>query len=387
MKSRCRFAFLCSIIPFILTGCWDEVEIDKQVFIAAVAIDLAEDSDEEALVEVTEHLIVPPGLGSLTNPREGKAYHNLSSTGKTIYETSKAISRQESRKANVEHLGLVLISREFAEMEGMLKNIFDVFIREQYMRRGILVVITEGKAKEALHIDAEHVSLPSVYIVDMLENDQTTMTKDPVKLGDIHEKLLTNRSYSLPYLSVVTEKILKYDGVAVIAEKPSRMVGALTGDISEDRHFISGKARQSVVTIQVEGNPATLEINELRSRYVLLNENPDALHFRVDIELDALIKEYVGQLDLYDEENMKIFTEALENEVHKRAVRVLEEVKDGMQVDILKFDDFLRIHHNELWEEIKNDWDYGANYFADSDITIVVEANIESPGTSLKGNQ
>lgn len=387
MESRCRFAFLCSIIPFILTGCWDEVEIDKQVFIAAVAIDLAEDSDEEALVEVTEHLIIPSGLGSLTNPGEGKAYHNLSSTGKTIYETAKAISRQESRKANVEHLGLVLISREFAETEGMLKNIFDVFIREQYMRRGILVVITEGKAKEVLHIDAEHVSLPSVYIVDMLENDQTTMTKDPVKLGDIHEKLLTNRSYSLPYLSVVTEKILKYDGVAVIAEKPSRMVGALTGDISEDRHFISGKARQSVVTIQVEGNPATLEINELRSRYVLLNENPDALHFRVDIELDALIKEYVGQLDLYDEENMKIFTEALENEVHKRAVRVLEEVKDGMQVDILKFDDFLRIHHNELWEEIKNDWDYGANYFADSDITIVVEANIESPGTSLKGNQ
>lgn len=387
MESRCRFAFLCSIIPFILTGCWDEVEIDKQVFIAAVAIDLAEDSDEEALVEVTEHLIIPSALGSLTNPGEGKAYHNLSSTGKTIYETAKAISRQESHKANVEHLGLVLISREFAETEGMLKNIFDVFIREQYMRRGILVVITEGKAKEVLHIDAEHVSLPSVYIVDMLENDQTTMTKDPVKLGDIHEKLLTNRSYSLPYLSVVTEKILKYDGVAVIAEKPSRMVGALTGDISEDRHFISGKARQSVVTIQVEGNPATLEINELRSRYVLLNENPDALHFRVDIELDALIKEYVGQLDLYDEENMKIFTEALENEVHKRAVRVLEEVKDGMQVDILKFDDFLRIHHNELWEEIKNDWDYGANYFADSDITIVVEANIESPGTSLKGNQ
>lgn len=387
MESRCRFAFLCSIIPFILTGCWDEVEIDKQVFIAAVAIDLAEDSDEEALVEVTEHLIVPSALGSVTNPRPGKAYHNLSSTGKTIYETAKAISRQESRKANVEHLGLVLISREFAETEGMLKNIFDVFIREQYMRRGILVVITEGKAKEVLHIDAEHVSLPSVYIVDMLENDQTTMTKDPVKLGDIHEKLLTNRSYSLPYLSVVTEKILKYDGVAVIAEKPSRMVGALTGDISEDRHFISGRARQSVVTIQVEGNPASLEINELRSTYVLLNDDPEALHFRVDIELDALIKEYVGQLDLYDEENMKIFTEALENEVHKRAVRVLEEVKDGMQVDILKFDDFLRIHHNELWEEIKNDWDYGENYFADSDITIVVEANIESPGTSLKGNQ
>ena len=376
------------LLSIVLYGCWDDVEIEERAFLSAVAIDLAEDGTNEdaQFIEMTEQLVVPAGLSTLTQPGDGKAFRNLSDTGKGVFEINSKISKQGSRKLNVEHLGLIVVSREIAETDGMLKNVFDVFIREQYMRRGILVAVVEGKAKDILEVQAEHIMIPAHYVIDLLEKDQSSIAKDPVRIGDIHEKLLTNRSFALPLISILNDKVLQYEGIAVIAHEPSRMAGSITGIDAEARHIMIGKGQQSVITLPVEGDIATLVIDNSNSKYTLTNQDKQSLAFRIDIDLTASVKEYYGDLDLFKKENVEKFRVALENEVKQRAEQVLNMIKDEIQVDMLQIDDYLRIHHYRLWEEIKDDWDYGENLFSQSEIEIHVQVDIMDPGTSTKVN-
>lgn len=387
MKFKKYISVLFALLSVILSGCWDNVEIENRAFLSAVAIDVVEDGAlDTPTVEMTEQLIVPSGLSTLTQPGDGKAFRNLSDTGKGIYEINSKISKQGSRKLNVEHLGLIVVSKDFAEQDGMLKNAFDVFIREQYMRRGILVAVSEGRAKDILEVEAEHIMIPAKYVIDMLEKDQVSIAKEPVSIGYIHEKLLTKRSYALPLISVLNEKVIIYEGIAVIGHKPNRMIGTITGADAEARHMIIGKGQQSIVTLPVEGDIATLVINMSNSKYTLLNEDKHSLAFHIEIDLNASIKEYFGDLDLFQKENVEKFQHALENEVKKRTDQVLELIKDEFKVDMLEIDEYLRIHHHPLWEEIKTDWDAGENYFSQSKIEIDVKAKIMDPGTLTKVN-
>lgn len=369
-----------------LSGCWDEVQIEERAFLSAVAIDLAEDDGGKAILELTEQIIVPAGLGTITEPGGGKAYRNISRTGEGIFETNRDISRQENRKMDVEHLDLVIISKELAEQEDMLANVLDVFVRQEYMRRGIFIVVADNKAKTLLNVEPEHVKIPAEYITEIMENAESVATMKPIQIGDVQEKLLINRSFTVPLLTEVADNSIYYQGIAVIAEKPNKLVDTLTGADAKGRQFITGGAQDGSVTTEVEGEQATFEITGSSSDYKLLNRDKNALEFQVDISLTAAIREYFGTVDFYKEENLKIFEQAFEKEVKKLSEIAVRKMKDELQVDVLDFDKYLRIHHNKLWNEIKQDWDHGENYFSESKITINVKGTITQPGTSVRVN-
>src|SRR5699024_9162488 len=141
-------SFLFLFCLFFLAGCWDQVEIEERAFLAAIAIDLAEEQGEHTTFELTEQLIVPRGLGTIIQAGDAQAYRNLSQTGESIYDINTSIFRQENRKINIEHLNLIIVSSELAQKENLFANVLDVFIRQQYMRRGIFIAIADGKAKD-----------------------------------------------------------------------------------------------------------------------------------------------------------------------------------------------------------------------------------------------
>ena len=60
----------------ILSGCWDEVEIEQRGFIFGVALDLAEEqSSSEENIELTSQFIIPQNLTSSTGSGgSGPAY-------------------------------------------------------------------------------------------------------------------------------------------------------------------------------------------------------------------------------------------------------------------------------------------------------------------------
>lgn len=381
-KDRFLITFLFSVLLVILSGCWDEVQIEERAFLSIVAIDLAEDNNEKTKLELTEQIIAPAGLGTIMAPGEGKAYRIITSTGEGVFETNRNISRQENRKMDVEHLRLIIISKELAEQDNMFANVLDFFIRQQYMRRGIFVIIADEKAKDLLNVEPEHVKIPADYITEIIEHAESVATMKPVHLGNVQEKLLIDRSFTVPLLSRLGDNSIFYEGIAVFANQPNKLIDTLTGADAKGRQFIVADAQEGSITTKLEGDPVTYEIMGSDSKYKLLNRDKNALEFHVDITLKAAIREYYGTADFYKKEDLKMFEQALEDEIKKLSEVAVRKMKDELQVDVLDFDNYLGAHHPKIWNEVKQDWDHGENYFSKSKITINVKATITEPGTA-----
>src|SRR5690625_1060349 len=104
---RRLFNFIgCLLIIFLLSGCWDIVNIEDRGLIIGMAIDLAEGEEAaENHLTVTTQFAVPPGLG---NPAQsgggGNPYMNLSASGNSIDLITQKIANQTNKIPFFEHL-------------------------------------------------------------------------------------------------------------------------------------------------------------------------------------------------------------------------------------------------------------------------------------------
>ncbi|WP_249871712.1 Ger(x)C family spore germination protein [Oceanobacillus saliphilus] len=385
MKSKkilliCIYAFL----SVVLSACWDAIEVEDKGFLSGVAIDLAEEQGENMTFEMTLQFVVPGGLGTATEAGGGKAFRNLSQTGESLYEINADIARQENRSTNTEHLKLILISTDIVEQEELFGNVINVFLRQSDMRRGMLLGIVDGKAKDLLEVEPEHVKIPAQYISELMENPRNTETIEQVRVGEIQEHLLANASFKIPQLAFFSDDRVNYEGVSIFEGDKTKMVGTLTGGEVKGLNFIIGKDQLGNIVADIEGEKAEFVILKGGSKIKLTNKNKENLKFQVDIDVETQLSQYEGTLDFYKQENLEKFEKSIEDAIKKMSEDALKKVKDELQADVLTFGNHLRMHHYELWEEIKDDWDHGKNYFSKSDATFNVEAIVREPGNTIK---
>ena len=375
------------ILPFllVLTGCWDDIELEERGFLAGVAVDLAEGGGEKEMFEVTMQLVVPSGLGSSTQGAGGdKAYRNLSQTGRSLFEINQSVGRQANREINIEHLDVVILSTEVASKKELFDNVVDVFIRQQNMRRGISIALVEGKAKSLLDLETEHEKLPARYIDTLMEYKENAFTIQPVRLGDLQEKMLESRSFVIPILSVFANNSINYSGVAVFRGETNELVEVIRKEDVEGRNFIVGENFEGAMPLEIEGDLITFLVQRGNSSVKLINDDKENLGFHVDIQLSARIVEYLGKKDLSKMEDLNLVKRALEKKVKTISESSIEKIKDDLQVDILDLDYYLKMHHYKLWEKVKDNWDTGENYFSKSDIQVKVNVDITDPGNSYR---
>ncbi|UOQ46968.1 Ger(x)C family spore germination protein [Gracilibacillus caseinilyticus] len=386
MKHKCVTIFSGIIMLMLLTACWDTVELEDRAFVAGQALDIAEQQEQgdQTTFEMTEQLVVPSGLGTILRPGGGPAFRNISEAGQSLYDMDTKISRQINRVSNIEHLEISLISKEIAEKEGLFPKILDVFTRHQKMRRGLLIAVTEEKAADYLNVQPEHVKLPARYLSELLENKRVPVTTEPIRIGDVQEHLLNNQSFVIPVLQIVSDKVVEYKGLGVFRGQSGQMTGVLADDHAKGRNIIVGENQQGTITTTLLKEPITYFLDNGTSKFTLTNRVKDNLHFTVEIHLNARIAEYFGSMEMYSKKNQNKLKKALEKRIEKIAQDAVTKVKDDLQVDIFTFDDYLRIHHYDFWQDIKQNWDTGENYFSKSTIKVVVDADIEQPGNTYQ---
>ncbi|MEK3907606.1 Ger(x)C family spore germination protein [Oceanobacillus sp. FSL W7-1309] len=393
-NKKMLLVILFSFVSITLSACWDDAELEDREFIVGVAIDLVEDAgDGDKMFEMTQQSAVPAGLATATDSGSGKAYLNLSQTGKTLNQINAKISKQTNNMINTEHLKLILVSRELAEEPGLFTNVIDVFIRVQGFRRGIKVAIVDGEspAKEILNIDPGHAYIPAQYINELLENEVTPETMDPLRIGELQELLLNKSSFTVPLLTKHSASTANYESVSVFDGNSSRLVDTISGEDAMGLNFILGRNQVGSVSTEVEGEQIAFSIKHGNSKIKLINSNKDALAFHIDMNVEAQVEEYHGYKDYYTKEGVKQFEKVLDQKIKLMTERTIRKLKDDLQVDVMKLDDHLRMFHYDVWKQVKDNWDHGENYFANSGVTVDVNSVLVEPGSIIqikrKGNE
>lgn len=137
MRKVISLIVVLSLTTITLTGCWDRVEIEEIGFVLGVGIDLQKKEDVEERAEraapgkpegkrrylLTQQIAIPGGLqggqGSGAGGADQKAYYNIVSEGDTMFEMVRSVAARTSRTPYYEHIKIIIISKEIADIMGM----------------------------------------------------------------------------------------------------------------------------------------------------------------------------------------------------------------------------------------------------------------------------
>ena len=171
------FVLIFLLLAGLMTGCWDQIEIEDLAIIVGVAIDkpkTAEGKEEEKKesernlsyekhrLTVTQQFVVSQSMESNESaglPPTKEAYSNIASEGNTLFQIARQFSMMSSRLPYYKHLKAIIISEEI-EKSLNLEQLLNFFLREPEMTRDIQVMISKGCARDVLEVKPIKERLP-----------------------------------------------------------------------------------------------------------------------------------------------------------------------------------------------------------------------------------
>src|SRR5690625_2517687 len=94
-------------IALLLTGCWDQVNIEDRGFVVGVSIDSDKSDDQSKTITVMNQFVIPQKTMAGQEEGEEKPYTNLVASGSSLTEIGQELSSLTARKPYYEHLKIV----------------------------------------------------------------------------------------------------------------------------------------------------------------------------------------------------------------------------------------------------------------------------------------
>jgi spore germination protein len=384
------YLIILGIISLLLTGCWDQVEIEDRGFLIGVAIDLVEETNEHSdkpegkyVYKGTYQFVVPAGLsqgGSGQGGAAKKAYKNISIKSDSMLEQTRYLAAEVSRTPFAQHLQMIIISENVAKSPQAFGNILDFFLRDDETRRGIKILIAEGEAGPILDISPEPESLPVMHIDSVTENVYKNARILPERrIGIIHARLVDRKSFVVPKIKVDDQKV-DMTGAAVFHGHNNQMVSFINGDITEGLNLITGEYKGGVIKAKVEDELIVYEIKREKSVINVDVKNKENIQFHIKILTEGPIGESFSRLDYMNPKNLSKLETAVEKEIERKVSETIKTFQEDLKVDALGLDGYLQREDYDTWKRIKQDWDDGENYFSNSTIKVQVDIVVQAPG-------
>ena len=380
-------------LSIFLTGCWDQVEIEKRGFIIGIAFDLAQkkggelDAPEEKKVyKGTYQFVIPSGLGqggSSQGNSSSKAYNNLVVEGETISEQINRLAGQTSRTPFSEHLQTIILSESLVRIPQVCSQVLDFFLRDNETRRGIHIFVAEGEAGPILDIPPIPENLPVMYIDSIAKNSFKNATILPEKrIGTLHEHFISKKSFVLPKIKRKGQKI-NITGAAVFDGHNTQMVGFINGEITEGLNMITNEYKQGSLKTKVEDKPVVYDIKREKSSVKVQVKNKDDIRVYIKIKTEGVIEESFVSLDYMNAKVLSKVEIAAEKEIERKVAKTIKVFQKDLKVDALGLSGYVEREDYEIWKQLEKNWDHGKNFFSKSTIKVQADVTVQTPGAII----
>ncbi|MBP1933788.1 Ger(x)C family spore germination protein [Ammoniphilus resinae] len=399
-KTLWKYSLL--ILVVFLGGCWDRVEIEERGFVVGAAVDFPKEGDEGNEMEedaankphgkhrylLTLQLVVPGSMsqGAKTGGGAGSggdAYYNISSVGDTMFQTDRQLANRVSRSPFFPHMKILIISEEVAR-SGHLPDIMDFFLRDSEMRRGVKVMISKGEAREVLGVKPVNEKLPAMYIDSVTENERSSSATlpDPLRIGDLNEKLLTRESFIIPRIKSAGKEV-KIGGVAVFEGEENKMVEWLGGEEVMGLAILKGTLKGGAININVGDNLVSYETKgDIKRKIKADISDKENMKFIFTIESEGIITESMETIDyLNDPAKWVLVQNRVADEMKRMAEKTIRKLQKEMKLDVIGLSTYLAQNYPELWKSVGKDWDHGENYFSKATLHVKARVIVRNPGT------
>jgi len=338
---------------FLITGCYDNIELDDLAIVSGVGIDY-KDNNFHLTYEILSDVKTEDNTALLSYTVEG--------SGKTISEAFINTNYKVSKKAYFAHLKVLLLSEEI--INGHLDKITDYIIRDTNLRSDFKVIVTNNTTpNEILKSNDKNHPVVSEVITKLIDNEKynnnlvigETFREILAKLiSNNYDVILNTISLKNKEISIDNSYIFKdFNYQNTLSKQDSSLYNMLTKDITAiefDKEYEKGN-----VTITINSSNSSIEVTK------------DKIIINTDLEgkiLENNANFNLKNTDSYNKLN-KDFGNLIEKDI-KKFIEILQENES----DILGLQE---IYYKSTRKENKDLW-------INSNIEVKVNLKINTKG-------
>lgn len=129
---------------FLLTGCWDKIELEEQAFVVVVGLD----KGENGMLDVT-YQIANPQVGSTDRSKaeKEKAFEIVTLSAPNLTVATQITNVSVSRNVTLSHVKALIVGEELAK-DNMFLHISETITKERGLRENLLFLVSKEKASD-----------------------------------------------------------------------------------------------------------------------------------------------------------------------------------------------------------------------------------------------
>lgn len=369
-----KLLYLVILSLFVLTGCWDYVEVEEQAIVLGAAVDI----DEEDTLLLTVEIASSIGPG----PEAEISSVIVESKGDTFLEASRNALSMTGKRLFWSHAKIIILSPEIVNDKKRLSSILDFFSRYYEPRDDAFLLISiDGRGRDILEgIETELHPTNALYLSEILFRAEKTtrLFSTPVWKFQNNWK---RRGISpvVPGVKIKEdeeETLAQIDCAAIISDQG--LVGWLDCTEMQSFLFLTHEVRRGVLSIRDEENNRDISLRIITNKTLV---NPiykeGELTMRVQVETKAVLLEFGNDIGaICPEERVRLEAQA-GKALQELLEEVVERVQREYQTDIFGFGQTLKREHPSLWREKASHWE---ETFTQLEIQIDVSIDILRSG-------
>ncbi|WP_147535343.1 Ger(x)C family spore germination protein [Bacillus marasmi] len=390
-----KSCMLILLIPFLLSGCWDKIELNDIGIITGIAVEKGEKHKYKYTVSSVNasELSKTTAMGNTSNI-------TFSLEGNSISELARKMNVAMSRRLIYSHTRVLIIDKELAE-EGIV-GFLDFLERSGEFRNDFNILIAEGaKASDVLRMTYPIHRDPSLKLHSQLDALLEDWGGDPnVRLTDFIIAI-TSKGIN-PVCAVVTIKgdpkkgktvennksnqldaILVINGLAIF--KLDKLIGTLP--IEDTRNYLwTQDLKRTNITVECgedENNKKLYNDIQIVSSASNLSSSfhKGKADLKVQITGEAKLLGTQCQEPLKDLKTYKKYESDMNELIVESVTNMIKTVQEEYKTDVFGFGEYLNRKQHKAFEKIADDWE---EYFTNA--SVKVESNLFIRRTGVRNN-
>lgn len=369
---------LASVLPLILSGCWDNHELDAMFIITGVGLDATKDDPNQMDIslQIGETKQGAAGSGEAEAGGEENSTFLMKVTSDTMLNGMMKLNRESSHKLLLHHNQVLLLGSDLAG-QGVKKRL-DMFLRDQQGRMEVPVVVVDGRAEEALSAKLEQDKISGIFLSRMLNDLAGVSEKYRVRMLDFASCLLDGTSSpTVPLVKVTKEgekQKVEFSGMAVF--KGDRMIGRLNSDEAVGYIWSTETVRRSVVEAGGDPGKAVFRIARMNCKRSVTLRRDGVVGVALSVSAELKIDELSGFDGMTIDRAMPVLTRMAQDEIRQKILGGFEAAR-RLDADIYGIGEAVHRGYPKEWRAMKGRWD---KIFREIEPDVEVEVRLPSTG-------
>ncbi|WP_153461487.1 MULTISPECIES: Ger(x)C family spore germination protein [Sediminibacillus] len=389
------FFFLAVGLLFLLSGCYDRIELEEQSYVIGIGIDKA-DNDEKGLFKITFQIANPEVGSSISSGGSDEdPQQTITVEGSDFITATNTANSIVTKEIVLDHTKVLVISEELARSGDFLRVVQSAS-RTTQLRRGVQIVVSREDASDFLNNNKPTLETrPHKYYQFMLNRaTETGIIPD----ADVHRFFQITEGDADLFLAIyaTTEKIEEksqgYEDQYIAGQIPQ--IGSNATQFMGSAVFKEGKmidvlTGQETRLCLIFDN--TIDMDDLLATYPdpikkgyriaasfikkektkvdidYKKNQPSKITVTVPFSLEILA---IPSLVDYAEnsENQKILRKTITDDINKRAEQLVKKAQQEYRSDPFYWSIYVRKYFRTIKEYEKADWNH--DIFPNADVKL-----------------